>query len=198
RQGLWGNSVDRPVLRLQGATAGIVGFGAIGQALASRLSALEMKVLCYDPYLDADAAAELEVETVGLEHLLSEADFVSLNCALTDDTHHLIGPAELAMMKPTTFLINTSRGEVVDEAALIEALQQERIAGAALDVLQTEPPPKDHPLLQMERVLITPHVAWHSTEAAKEVVVGAFKQIARLLPQFTPGAVRSTSPAGPR
>ncbi|MFO7945549.1 MAG: C-terminal binding protein [Armatimonadota bacterium] len=197
RQGLWGDGVDRPVSRLQGAIAGIVGFGAIGRALATRLSALEMNVLCYDPYIDADAAAAPGVKSVQLEDLLSQADFVSLNCALTDDTRQLIGAAELEAMKPTAFLINTSRGEVVDEAALIEALQQERIAGAALDVLQTEPPPKDHPLLQMERVLVTPHVAWYSEEAAEDVVVGAFEHLARLLPQFTPGAVR-TSPAGPR
>lgn len=190
RQGLWRGANRRPVSRLRGATAGIVGLGAIGRALAARLAPLQMRLLCFDPYVEEDLADTLCVESVELRTLLAESDFVSLNCGLSDETRHLIGAAELAQMKPTAFLINTSRGEVVDEAALVEALQAGRIAGAGLDVLETEPPPADHPLLQMEQVIVTPHVAWYSEQAAEEVVVGAFAHLVELLPRFAAGALR--------
>jgi D-3-phosphoglycerate dehydrogenase / 2-oxoglutarate reductase len=190
RQGLWHAGNPRPMSRLRGSTAGIIGFGAIGQALAARLSALQMRVLCFDPYPGPDAARTLGVEPVDMETLLAASDYTSLNCGLSDETRHLIGPDQLAQMKPTAYLINTSRGEVVDEAALVEALREGRLAGAGLDVLETEPPAADHPLLQMEQVIVTPHVAWYSEQAAEELVVGAFAHLADLLPGFTPGARR--------
>jgi D-3-phosphoglycerate dehydrogenase len=190
RQGKWSRDTSRPVMRLRGATAGIVGLGAIGQAVAARLSALGMRLLAFDPYADTEKAQALGVEMVELHTLLSQSDFISLNCALTDDTRHLLGAAQFAQMKPGAYLLNTSRGEVVDEDALVQALREGQIAGAGLDVLATEPPAADHPLLHMEQVIVTPHVAWYSQQAAEGVVTGAFARLAELLPQFSPGALR--------
>lgn len=138
-------------------TLGLVGLGQIGQAVARRAAGFSMTLLAYDPYADADRAAELGVRLVDLPQLLAESDFVSLHCTLGPQTHHLIGRAELQAMKPTAYLINAGRGKLVDQTALVEALQQGWIAGAGLDVLEQEPPDPQDPLLQLEKAVLTPH-----------------------------------------
>lgn len=142
-----------------GATLGLVGFGRIGQAVARRASGFNMRILYYDPVVQAEnVAREVGAEQVDLDTLLSQSDFVSIHTPLTPDTHHLIDAAALQRMKRDAYLINTSRGPVVDEGALAEALRQGIIAGAALDVFEREP--EVHPgLLDLDNVLITPHVA---------------------------------------
>jgi len=183
RQGHWRRGTA-PVHRLRGRKLGIVGLGAIGQALAQRAQALGLVVSAHDPLLPPEVADGLGVQMVGLETLLAESDFVSLNCALTDETHHLLGSEQLALMKPTAFLINTARGGLVDQDALTEALLEGRLAGAGLDVFEPEVPAVDHPLRDLPNVLVTPHVAWYSEEACLDVVVGAFAQVADLVREW--------------
>lgn len=144
---------------IHGATLGIVGFGRIGQAVARRATGFGMTILYYDPIVEADGvAAELGARKVGLETLLRESDFVTLHTLLSPETHHLIGARELEMMKPTAYLINTSRGPVVDEAALVEALRRNTIAGAGLDVFEREPEPAPG-LTELSNAVLTPHIA---------------------------------------
>ncbi|GAC1634431.1 MAG: D-glycerate dehydrogenase [Chloroflexota bacterium] len=143
---------------VHGKTLGLVGFGRIGQAMARRASGFNMRVLYYDPVTEAEEAARLlGAERVELETLIRESDFISLHTPLTDETHHLFGATQFDMMKNSAYLINTSRGPVIDEAALAVALKDHTIAGAALDVFENEP--EVHPeLLRLDNVLMTPHI----------------------------------------
>jgi phosphoglycerate dehydrogenase-like enzyme len=150
-------------MELLGKTLGLVGLGRIGRVTAGFGRAFGMRVLAYDPYVTSSDLAEL----VSLEELLRASDFVSLHTVLTPETHHLINASRLALMKPTAFLINTSRGGVIDETALIDALRQGQLAGAGLDVFETEPPSLDNPLLQMDNVIGTPHGLSHADESVR-------------------------------
>lgn len=152
---------------IHGATLGIVGFGRIGQAVARRARGFGMTVLYHDVMAQEEAGAELGAEFAELDDLLREATFVSLHCALTEETHHLIGARELGSIGPDGYLINTARGPVVDAAALYDALKARRIAGAALDVTEEEPIPSDSPLLTLDNIIVTPHIASasHATRA---------------------------------
>lgn len=143
----------------RGITLGIIGLGRIGSRIAKLLRPWEMRIIACDPYVPAEKFAEFGVERVDLPTLLREADIVSLHVVLTKETRHMIGPRELALMKPTALLINTSRGYCVDEKALIQALQQNKIAGAALDVFENEPLAAESPIRKMgDKVLISPHM----------------------------------------
>jgi D-3-phosphoglycerate dehydrogenase / 2-oxoglutarate reductase len=150
-------------MELYGKTLGLVALGRIGRLTAGFGRAFGMRVLAYDPYVETSDLAEL----VSLEDLLRQSDFVSLHPVLTPETFHLIDAPRLALMKPTAFLINTSRGGVIDEPALIEALRQGRPAGAGLDVFETEPPAVDNPLLSMPNVIGTPHGLSHADESLR-------------------------------
>lgn len=143
---------------VHGATLGIIGLGNIGRQVARRASGFDMRVLYHNRRPDPQAEAALGVQYATLAELLSESDFVTLNVPLTPETRGLIGPEQLALMKPTAFLINAARGGVVDHAALVEALRVGQIAGAGLDVTEPEPLPRDHPLLGMPNVVIAPHL----------------------------------------
>lgn len=145
------------------ATLGIVGFGRIGKEVAKRGRGFDMRILAFDTMPDKAAAAELGVEFADLDTVLRESDFVSLHCALTEETRHLIDAGALATMKSTAILINAARGPVVDTDALVEALAAGTIAGAGLDVTDPEPIPADHPLVGMPNVVIVPHIASAST-----------------------------------
>jgi phosphoglycerate dehydrogenase-like enzyme len=150
-------------IELHGKTLGVVALGRIGRLTAGLGRAFGMRVLAYDPYVDSSDLAEL----VTLEVLLGQSDFVSLHPVLTPETFHMIDAARLALMKPTAYLINTSRGGVIDEPALIDALRQGRLAGAGLDVFETEPPAVDNPLLGMDNVIGTPHGLSHADESVR-------------------------------
>ncbi len=154
---------------LRGKTLGIVGLGRIGGHVAHLARAFGMHLLGHDPYLVAERAAELEVKLVGLDELLREADVVTLHLAHTEQTHRLINAERLRLMKPTAVLINTARGDLVDEAALAAAIQAGAIAGAAIDVFAVEPLPADSPLRKLDRVILTPHLAASTTEAQERV-----------------------------
>ncbi len=167
REGKWTNCADFcfwdfPVIELAGLTMGIVGFGQIGQAVAQVAQAFGMKVLVHTRSLKS---APAYVEFVTVEKLFRQSDVVSLHCPLTPQTRHFVNAERLAAMKPTAFLLNTSRGSLVDEAAMADALNAGKIAGAAMDVLSVEPPPLDNPLLRAKNCLLTPHLAWASRAA---------------------------------
>ena len=181
RAGEWRGGRRGPLRRLRGRVAGVIGLGAIGRAVAARLQALGMRVVAHDPYADVAAAAAMGVALVPLAGLLASADVVSVNCPLTDETRHLIDEAALARMKPEATIVNTARGGIIDEAALVRALQAGQIAGAGLDVLDPEPPDPGNPLLTMESVVVTPHMAASSQEAMRELVIGVFRQLAEVL-----------------
>ena len=190
---------------LHGETVGIVGLGNIGSAFARRVAAFETKVIACDPYVDDRRFRELGVERVTLETLAERADYVSVHTLLNAETRHLIGEAFFRRMKPTAILINTSRGPVVDEQALARALRDERLAGAALDVWETEPLAADNPLLKMDNVIATPHAAYFSSAAVAQVPRRCGEEVARVLagqrplnvvnPEiYAPGAARRARP----
>lgn len=153
---------------LPGRTVGLIGLGAIGLAAARRLRAFDMRILATDPFVDVDQVRAIGAELVDLDALLRESDFVSIHVGLSDQTRGLIGRRELDLMKPTAYLINTARAGVVDEDALIAKLQAGELAGAGLDVFATEPPGRDHPLVQLENVTLTPHMAGGSDDAFRK------------------------------
>ena len=180
--GVWQSQAPHPVGALHGETVGIVGFGNIGRAFARRVAALETHVIAYDPYVDDAQFSMLGVERGrDLGELAARSDYVSVHCLLNAETRHLIDAAFLRQMKPTACLINTSRGPVVDEPALIRALQEHWIAGAALDVQEHEPAAPDSPLRHMENVILTPHAAYFSSPAVSQVPRRCGEEVARAL-----------------
>jgi D-3-phosphoglycerate dehydrogenase len=179
--GVWSSGVPGGAGSLHGETVGIVGLGNIGSAFARRVAAFETKVIACDPYVDDGHFAALGVERVSLEALASLADYVSVHTLLNAETRHLIGETFFRRMKPTALLINTSRGPVVDERALTRALEDKRLAGAALDVWEKEPVAADHPLLRMDNVIATPHAAYFSSPAVAQVPRRCGEEVARVL-----------------
>ncbi|EFL28326.1 D-3-phosphoglycerate dehydrogenase [Streptomyces himastatinicus ATCC 53653] len=169
RRGTWDYTVAKPLRRLRGRTLGLVGFGRIPQRLAEKMGGFGMTLLAHDPFADASRAAALGVRLVDLDTLCRESDVVSVHAPLTADTEGMIGPGQFAAMKPTACLVNTARGPVVDETALIDALRSGRIAGAALDVFAHEPIGPDSPLARCENVVLTPHTAWYSEDSEIEI-----------------------------
>jgi glycerate dehydrogenase len=156
-----------PHVELNGKTLGVVGYGNIGRQVIKVAQALDMKVLCYTRTPRPD---QENLSFVPLETLLKESDYVSLHCPLNDKTRHIINEETLALMKPSAFLINTSRGALIDEPSLISALQAGKIAGAGLDVQETEPPAADNPLYTLDNVIITPHMGWKGLETRQRLV----------------------------
>ncbi len=181
RGGAWDVGAHAGIRRLRGQVLGLLGFGKIARALASKAQALGMAVMAHDPYVPADAVVRHGVRAAGLDALLREADVVSVHVPLSPETRGLVGERELARMKPTAVLINTSRGGIVDEKALAAALEAGRLAGAALDVLGQEPPPPDHPLRLAPNAILTPHLAFYSRESVVELQTKAAEEIARTL-----------------
>ncbi len=174
--------------RLTGATVGIVGFGRIGRAFAKRCQGFGMEVLVADPYMDAEALARLGCTLVPLDELLQRADFVSLHAPLTAETRNLIDARRLGLMKRTAFLVNTARGGLVDEPALIEALERGTIAGAGLDVMAVEPLPETSPLKALPNVVLTPHAAGASEWAIETMAARTVANILAVLRGQDPGA----------
>jgi D-3-phosphoglycerate dehydrogenase len=170
RSGGWDAGVGRPAHRLRGSLVGIVGFGRIGRAVAERARSFGFEIVVHDPYLNEDSfPAGQAPKFVSFDELLATADFVSVHTPLTTDTRHLVGEPELERMKPSAFLINTCRGPVIDEYALARALDDGKLAGAGIDVLEGEPPPADHPIRSAKNVVITPHTAFYSEESLEEL-----------------------------
>jgi D-3-phosphoglycerate dehydrogenase len=180
--GGWDYNVCKPLWELKGKKLGIIGLGRIGRSLVRKVQGLELELLGYDPYLSDDLFQLLGVQRrYDLEDLLEEADIISLHVPLTPETHHLIGEKELARMKQRAILINTCRGKVVDGAALLKALTEERIAGAAVDVLEKEPPDPKDPLLSCDRLIVTPHAAWYAEESLERLKNFGMDEVVRVL-----------------
>jgi D-3-phosphoglycerate dehydrogenase len=166
---------------LFGKTLGIVGFGKIGSEVAKRAQVFGMQILAYDPFLSTERAQQLGIQLTDLAHLYAESDFITVHTPLTSETKHLIGAKEIARMKKGVRLINCARGGIIDEQALAEAVKSGQVAGAALDVFEQEPPPKDHPLLQLEQVVAVPHLGASTQEAQLNVAIEVSKQVADAL-----------------
>ncbi len=162
REGRWGERVHYLGSELRGKTLGVVGAGGIGGAVVELTRGFRMnRPLVFDPFLKPERAATMDVDAVPLERLMSESDFISVNCPLNPSTRNLIGREQIARMKPTAFLINTARGGIVDDDALFDALTAKHIAGAATDVFASEPAGKDHPFVHLDNILLAPHcIAW--------------------------------------
>lgn len=174
---------------LHGATIGIVGFGRIGKEVARRAGGFNMRILAYDTYQDEAAAAELGVEYRGLDDLLRESDFVTLHVTLTPETTHLIGARELGLMKNEAVLVNAARGPVVDTEALVDALRNKAIWGAALDVTDPEPLPADHPLITMPNVIVVPHTASATIDTRNKMATLAARNLLAVLAGKMPEAI---------
>ncbi|MFL5338534.1 MAG: phosphoglycerate dehydrogenase [Gemmataceae bacterium] len=174
--------------QVAGKTLGVIGLGRIGREVARRAAGLDMKVLGYDPFLSSERAAELGIEAVGsVDQLLPVCDFLTVHVPLTDQTKAIIGPKELKALKPGCRLLNVARGGIIDESALAEALKAGKVAGAALDVFTSEPPPADFPLLKAPNVVLTPHLGASTFEAQENVA----REAAQLLIDFlTKGVVQ--------
>jgi len=186
RKGKW--TVERPEMRYQiyptihrlyTQTLGLIGFGRIPQTIVSKMRGLVPRILTYDPYISPNVPAQMGVELVELDFLLSQSDFVSVHANLTTETKSLIGMEQFKKMKPTAYLINTSRGAIVERNALYTALSQGMITGAALDVLDPDPPDPTDPLLQLDNVILTGHSAFASVEANLELHKRPVEEIIR-------------------
>ena len=169
RNGEWDFSGMGGVKRVRGKKGGLIGCGRIGSRVFAIMRSLGLEVLVSDPYLTKQRQEELGIETVPLEKVLSEADLISLHCSLDESTRHLIGERELNLMKKDAVLVNTARGPLVDAKALARACREGRIAGAGIDVFESEPPKEDFDLIGLKNVILTPHLSWFSEDAAWEI-----------------------------
>jgi D-3-phosphoglycerate dehydrogenase len=185
----WEIESGKPLFRICCQTLGIIGFGKIGQTLASKARAFGMRVLVYDPYVNNGIIQSLKCHKTDLDTLFTEADFVTLHVPLNNDTQGMISADRLRQMKSTAYLINTSRGAIIDQGALVEALNEGRIAGAALDVFVPEYLPPDHPLLAFPNVITTPHVAFYSEEALLDLEIQAAENVVAVLKGVRPVSI---------
>jgi D-3-phosphoglycerate dehydrogenase / 2-oxoglutarate reductase len=190
RTGEWEYTAVRPLRRLRTLTVGVIGCGHIGAEFARKVRCLGARVLGYDTArVPEELVHDGVLEPADLDELLARADAVSLHAPLTEQTRHLIGVEQLRRMRPDAYLVNTSRGGLVDQAALLRALDEGEIAGAALDVLETEPPEAGGLLITHERVLIAPHAAWYSEESMETLKSEVAREVVRL-----PSGERPRSP----
>ncbi len=182
RDGGWDYKQARPIYSFRTRTFGVLGLGRIGRNSARMANALGMKVVAYDPYLDDDVFALLGVERYyDFQPMLEAVDYLTIHTPLTDETYHFIDAETLSYMKPEAVVVNTARGAIVDREALESALRANKIGGAGIDVLETEPPTGDEPLLAMENAVITPHIAWYSEESHIQNMELGMDELVRVL-----------------
>jgi len=179
-QGGWDLHREDPIFRMTGRTLGIVGFGTIGRAVSQKLTGWGLRMLAYDPYFEKSRTDALRAQFVDFETLCRESDYISLHCPLLPETHHLINKRSLKIMKPGAIIINTARGPVVDTKALLAALDAGELAGAGLDVFEEEPLPKDSPLRNHPRLVISDHTAWYSEESQMQLQKTAAEEVSRV------------------
>lgn len=197
KTGKWSTQADylsalKPLHRLSGQTLGLIGFGNIARTLVPKAKAFGFRIIAYSPHVPDVLLKTFDVKSVGLDQLLEESDFVSMHTSLTPETRHMMGLEQFKKMKRTSYFINTARGELVDETALYTALSQGLIAGAGLDVLESEPPSQDNPLLKLNNVLITGHFAYYSEESREELFRWPWEEVARVLQGRWPLGLTST------
>ncbi|MBC7327375.1 phosphoglycerate dehydrogenase, partial [bacterium] len=185
KQGEWKRSKFMGV-EIYGKTLGIIGLGRIGREVAKRAQGLGMEVIAYDPYISEELAERLNIQLLDLESLLSKADIVTVHTPLTKETRHLLGEKELRKMKKGAKIINTARGGIIDEQALVKVIEEGILSGAAIDVFEQEPPPPDHPLLKLEQVIVTPHLGASTVEAQEYVAVDVAQQIVNFFKGIPP------------
>ena len=181
KKGRWNCNLGRPIYRIHGKTLGLTGFGNIARMVVQKLAPWNLKVLGYDPFISESVFKSHGVEKTSFEQLLKESDFVSAHVPHTAETFHMFSYERFKQMKRGAIFINTARGPLVDEDGLYRALQEGWLAGAALDVMEKEPPDPDHPLLSLPNVIITPHMAWYSEESAVDLQRMAAEEVARVL-----------------
>jgi len=188
KKGIWDFKIAIPVFRLKNRKFGLIGFGNIARKVARKVQAFGFKVLAYDPYISLSIMKENNVEKMELEELLRESDVISLHLPLNENTKHIISKKELKLMKETSFLINTSRGSLINEEDLYNALNEKWIAGAGLDVLEEIPINSDYKLLKLDNLVITPHIAFYSEDSLRDLqriaAVGVAQVLKGEIPSF--------------
>lgn len=178
----WDYNIAKPVFNYRGKTLGIIGLGKIGRAVVGKAQGFGMEVAAYDPYVDDDIFEHLRVKRhYELFELLEEADYISVHARLTPETRHLLDKEAFSHMKETAVLVNTARGNIIDEDALYAALETSGIAGAGVDVLSMEPPKKENRLLRCDTLVVTPHIAWYSEESLARVKVQGMDEVVGVL-----------------
>jgi D-3-phosphoglycerate dehydrogenase / 2-oxoglutarate reductase len=189
----WDFRQGRPIHRIKGKTLGLIGSGRIGLEVAKRISAFGVRVMAFDPYLQKTSGG---IELMDLDTVLRESDFISIHCPLNESTRHLIGEKEFQKMEKKPLIINTSRGPIIDEMALIRALTKGQVSGAGLDVLEKEPPDPQNPLLKMQNVIISPHMSFYSEESISELKRRTAENISAVLLGKLPKSVVNREVAG--
>ena len=182
----WDFTLAKPLFRTQGKTLGLFGLGRIARMVAQKASGFGLRIIAYDPYV---SKVDGEIKLVEFSQLLSDSDFLSIHAPLTDETRHSFGKDELSSMKKTAFLINTSRGPLIDEKALYVALKEKWIAGAALDVMEDEPPNWENPLFTLDNLIITPHISFYSEESYVELKTKVAESVLAVLKGELPRAI---------
>jgi len=186
REKKWDFTLAKPLFRTQGKVLGLFGLGRIAKMVAQKASRFGFKIIAYDPYI---SKVDEDIKLVEFSKLLSDSDFVSLHAPLTQETRHSFGESELKAMKKTAYLINTSRGPLLNEKALYQALREKWIAGAALDVMEKEPPEWENPLLKLNNLIVTPHISFYSEESYVELKTKIAKVVLAVLKGELPSAI---------
>jgi len=187
--GRWDLKEFMPIPGLRSSTLGLVGFGKTARAVAVRAKSFGLEINATDPYVSVDVASKYGVNLMSLKQLLRSSDFISIHTPLDDDTRGMISKREFDLMKPSAIIVNTARGSVIDEKALIKALRNHRVAYAALDVVADESSTKDNPLCMMNNVILTPHMAWYSEDSARLAGVKTAEEIIRVFNGYLPRAL---------
>lgn len=182
-------------VEIEGKTLGIIGLGAIGSKVARIMSGFGVTILACDPYASEENAETFGVKLVNMNELLKKSDFITIHCALTESTQGIIGSQAIEKMKSTAYIINTSRGEVVDEKAIAKALKAGRLAGYATDVLSVEPVESDNPLIGLDNVICTPHIGGYTREAARRVDMTVASDVIAVIEGGTPNSERTLNPS---
>ena len=182
----WDWKKFHPITRIKGKTVGIIGLGRVGRQVAKRIKGFDVNLLACDPYIPVDVFKAYNAKRVNYDTLLEQSDIVTVHVPLNNETRHMISTDQLKKMKKKAILINAARGGIVDEKALFKALKEKEIAGAGLDVLEQEPIQKDNPLLNLDNVIITPHMGWYSEDAVDEVQRIAAEQVLQCLQRKVP------------
>ena len=185
KKGSWDPLVGDPIFRIENKVFGIIGFGNIGKTVAEKFHPFKLSMIAYDPLVNGKIISKYGAKKVKLETLLRQSDYISLHCPLNKYTKHLIDFKEIEIMKKGVFIINTSRGEIINQKALYKAIKDEKIAGAALDVLEKDPPSLTD-IMNTDKIIYTPHVAWNSVEAEVELRKLAAQEVKRVLERGRP------------
>ncbi|MEI9478273.1 MAG: C-terminal binding protein [Deltaproteobacteria bacterium] len=193
KAGLWDFRSGIPIHRIRGKTLGLIGCGKIGLEVARRISGFGVKVIAFDPYIEKGPGG---IELKDFDSVLKESDVISVHCPLNNSTRHLIGQREFRKMEKRPIVVNTSRGPIIDEEALIRALEENLISGAGLDVLEKEPPGPEHPLLNRGNVVLSPHISFYSEEAISELKRRTARNVVDVLTAKWPGSVVNSDVRG--